>query len=95
MLYNAMDIVGAKRLCYCGKATQLFLYFRKINVFLPDTDSVVAIEDAGLPTIPIGNALGEFKSELAEGDSIAFWACGGGKYKSHFMQAPYRKPPFF
>lgn len=66
VLYEAMDIVGAERLCYC------------------DTDSIVAVEQEGLPTIPLGPLLGQFTSELNHDDEIVTWGCIGAKcYFAH------------
>jgi hypothetical protein len=44
-----------------------------------DTDSIVALEGPGLPTIPCGDLLGQFQSELDDDDCIEYWACSGAK----------------
>ncbi|XP_055335709.1 uncharacterized protein LOC129586473 [Paramacrobiotus metropolitanus] len=43
-----------------------------------DTDCVIALEGPGLPSLPVGECLGEFKSEIDD-DRITLFVCGGPK----------------
>ena len=80
VLYEALDLIGADRLLYCGTINKVIPHLAATQFsIISDTDSVVYVDVPGRPNVPCGALLGQFQNELKTGEFITYWACCGPK----------------
>jgi hypothetical protein len=63
------------------------------NLCYGDTDSIICLQGPGIPVIKQGILLGEFKSELGDGEFMTFFVCIGPKayaFKTNLGREEYR-----